>query len=259
MNSSAPDQNFSIFAAFADGLRLAHGHARLLAILSFLPFVVTLLTRVALRLLGTDLALFWLPVIQLPSSFVMGLQIALILRFTVLQEAPILDNGMARMQRNRSVMSSALVYTAITYFISGLYVGFVKLRDIAEANPEKVAPWMPLLLAVLVLFMWGSRWLWLHVPTALGWPSDTFYARLGRWGASLRIFCLFGLCSVSMNLIVTFLRVVIAAVAGEGAGGFAAAFDDGVIALASVILSVVFTTCTAAAIRSMSRGRDVWA
>ena len=253
----APPPSFTIFESFFNGVRLCLAHARLFGVLSFLPFVVTLLTLVALRVAGPSLGMFWLPVIQLPSSFVIGIEGALILRFVLMQEYPILEDSLSKVQRNRAVLQAATVYAAITYFVTGFYAVLLQIRDFADKNPAAAEPWMPMLLALMVLILWSARWFWLHVPLALNWPVDAFFARIGRWSGSLRIFLLFALCSILFNVLAGFLRMVILAVSGKHPGGFAAAFDDGVVAFATVALAVLFTACTAAAVRMMMRTRGV--
>jgi hypothetical protein len=244
---------FPVFESFVGGLRLVHAHRRLFFVLSFLPFIVTLVTMVTLRLVGDSLDMFWLPVIQLPSSFVIGLQCALILRFVLLAEYPLQADSPEKAERNRAAIQSAVVYGAITYFITGAYAGLLRMRAFMTVNPEAAAPYVPLIVAALVLLLWASRWFWLHVPIALGWSVSGFYERLGRWQGSLRIFGLFAVCSLTINVIAGFFRVLVAVISGGKPGGFVSAFDDAIVSGATVMLAVLFTAATSAAIKIMMR------
>lgn len=254
-NLDAPPP-FPVIESFVNGGRLLASHARLFLVLSFFPFLVTLATLVALRFLSKDLTMFWLPVIQFPSSFVIGLQCALILRFVILHESPIIEDGPARAHRNRAVMQAAFVYAAITYFVTGAYAGLLKLRMFLVVNPTEAAAYVPLAIAAVVFLIWGARWFWLHVPLALGWQVSGFYERIGKWQGSVRVFCLFALCSIVMNFAAGFARILIGSFSNSE-GGFSAAFDDAAVAAATVMLAVMFTTATAAAIKSMLGKRDV--
>lgn len=248
-----PDTSFPLLESFANGLRLCAAHTRFFMMLSFLPFAVTLLTMVGLRLWGQDAGMFILPLVQLPSSFVIGLQTALILRFVLLHEYPILESHAEKVLRNRAVIQAALAHATVTYIVSGIYVGLSEFKKFADASPEAAAPWTPLLLAGCVLMFWGTRWFWLHVPVAMNWPVREFYDRVGRWTGSARIFVLFALCSLTLNIVASCARLAIVSVAGQNKTGYGAAFDDGVVAFASVMLGVLFAASTAAAVKSMIR------
>lgn len=235
-----------------NGLRLMVAHARLMMVLSFFPFTIMLATLVVLRLLRENLTVFWFPVLQLPASFVIGLQCALILRFFLLGEYPLLPEGEEKSLRNRAVMHAALAYASIKYFMMGLYGGLEKMRLFLTASPEAAAPYMPLVLAIMILFLWAARWFWLHLPIALDWPVSAFYARVGRWAGSLRIFGLFAVCALMMNFVAGFIRLVIAGFSTQPLSGFAAAFDDAAVAAVTLLLAILFTASSAAAVRRMA-------
>jgi hypothetical protein len=242
-----------VLEPFVQGFRLTFAHARLFCVLSFFPFLVTLGTLVALRVMDGNLADFWLPVLQLPSSFVTGLQGALILRFVVLHEYPLVPEGEAKNARNRAVTRAAIVYAAVSYFVTGAYTGLLKMRAFLVADPESAAPYAPLGLALMILVLWAVRWFWLHIPVALEWPARGFYARVGGWSGSLRIFALFALCSLVINFLAGFLRMgIMALAAAQPLSGFAAAFDDAVVAAATLLLAVLFTAASAAAVKMMA-------
>ena len=243
---------FLVFESFMFGSRFLWRHAKFFTILSFLPFAVTLATLVAVRLAGANLTIFWLPIVQMPSNFVLGLQCALILRFIVLHEYPLIEDGPERAARNRAVSQAAMVYAAITYFITGAYAVLVKQRAFLMAEPEAAAPYAPLALAVMVLMIWATRWFWLHVPVALEWPVKGFYDRIGRWPGSLRILGLFIICSLVMNLFAGFTRAMLAAIGGKNPSGLITAIDDVLVAVATILLSLLFTCCTAAAVKMMA-------
>lgn len=234
------------------GSRFLWAHARFFAVLSFVPFIATLTTLVALRLADGAISLFWLPIVQFPSSFVIGLEIALILRFLVLHEYPIIEEDADRRARNRSISQSAMIYAIVTYLVTGAYAGLVKLRTFLIASPETAGPYAPLALVILVLMAWAMRWFWLHVPVALDWPVKSFYERIGRWGGSLRVLALFILCSLVMNVFAGFTRSLIASIGGETPSGFITALDDGVVAIATLLLALLFTCTTAAAVKIMA-------
>jgi hypothetical protein len=252
LNTPPPPPPFPILESIILGLKLLFTHARLFLILSFFPFIVMLLTLVAIRLLGDKLTLFFLPVVQLPSSFIIGLQCALILRFIVLQEYPLVPEGENKAARNRAITHAAVIYTAVTYFLMGLYAGLLQIRAFLQVNQDAAGSYMPIVMAIMVLLIWGARWFWLHVPVALEWPVSAFYTRIGKWVGSLRVFALFALCSLLMNFVTGLLRLMVMAAAGPAPGGFAKAFDDGIVAAATLMLAMLFTTSSAAAVKIMA-------
>ncbi|MCB1538195.1 MAG: hypothetical protein H6865_04720 [Rhodospirillales bacterium] len=250
-----PPPPFPIMESFLGGFRLCAAHARLILLMSFLPFVVTLATVVALRLAGDSVPLFWLPLAQLPAGFVTGLESALILRLMVLHEYPLIDDEVSRRARNRAVVQSGFIYAAVGYFTTGLYVAMATARQWFVSDPPASSPYAPLALALLILALFAVRWFWLHVPRALDWQTQGFYARLGGWGGSLRVFALFALCSLCLSVVITFVQVVIHALAAAPMAGFAAAFDDAAVAAGTLALAILFTACTAAAVRFMMKAR----
>lgn len=241
-----------ILQCFGHGLRLCFNHVRLLALLSSFPFFVTLVTMVAMRFAGDDVSLFWVPIIQMPSSFVVGLECALILRFVVLHEYPVLTEDTERRSRNRAVAQGAFVYMAVNYLLTGAYAGLLKLRAGVLVNPETAAPYLPLMIAILVLLMWAMRWFWLHVPVALEWSVSGFYQRVGKWTGSFRVFGLFMLCALMVNFVAGIATWLLSLVAGSEPGGFAAAFQDAIISASVLLLAVLFTLSTAAAVKIMA-------
>lgn len=243
---------FPVLESFAHGCRFAVRHIRLFAVLSFFPLAVTLATIVALRLSEAKLGLFWLPIVQLPSSFVIGLQCALILRFLVLHEYPIIEDGPARALRNRAVSQAAFVYMAVTYFVTGAYAGLIRLRSFFVNSPEEAAPYAPLAIAMMALLLWAMRWFWLHVPVALDWPVGAFYQRVGRWAGTLRIAGLFVLSSLFINLFGGFLRALVLTLGGQNPSGIFQALDDMAVALSTLVLAVLFTCVSAAAVKLMA-------
>ena len=247
--------NFPVFESFAHGLRMTMRHARLFTILSAVPFLSAFMTMMALRFMG-GANVFWLPIVQIPSSFVMGLQCALILRFLVLQEFPLVADEAQRRARNRQVIEAGAVYAIVTYLLSGIMAGLIWLRPLIVANPEAAAPYMPLAMTGLVLIFWGARWFWLHVPISLGWDVKGLYARLKGWPGSMRVLGLFVMCSLTVNFIVRLLRTIIAVLGGatgpqDTLGGIAAALDDAAVSAGSVLLGVLFSAATAYAVKSM--------
>lgn len=243
---------FLLFDAFVGGFRLFAQNFRLILKLSLIPFIVTLLTLVALRVFNDSLSMFWLPVLQMPSSFVTGLQCGLIFRYLLLGEHPLLPEGDAKAIRNRAITESAFAYMAVTYFVTGIYAVVVKLQDFMKTDPEAAAPYVPIAAALLVFMLWGSRWLWLHVPMAIDWPIRDFYARIGKWSGSLRIFALFAMCSLTVNFMAGLARALVHLVFDGIDKGVTAAFDDAVVALLTLGLSVLFTTVSIAAIQIMA-------
>ncbi|NBX66317.1 MAG: hypothetical protein EBQ96_04905 [Proteobacteria bacterium] len=249
---NAPQPPFFLFDAFTGGIRIFAQNSRLILRLSFIPFAVTLLTLVVLRTFNDSLTMFWLPVLQMPSSFVTGLQCGLILRYLVLQEFPLVQDEDAKKIRNKAITESAFAYMAVTYFVTGVYAVVVKLQGFMKTDPEAAAPYMPLAAGLLILMLWGSRWLWLHIPLAIDWPIRDFYSRIGKWSGSLRIFALFAMCSLTMNFFAGICRSLVAAFSGTANNGFVAAFDDAIVAAITLMLSVLFTTVSVAAIQMIS-------
>jgi hypothetical protein len=246
-------QPFPVLQSFGMGLRLSVSHFRLFGVLSFFPFLVSLATLIVIRVMDAHLTMFWVPILQLPSSFVIGLLCALILRFIVLHEHPLAPEGEDKSLRNRAVMQSSIVYAAISYFITGLHAGLLHLQGILNnGEPAVAAPYAPLAIALVVFVFWAARWFWLHIPVALDWPVAAFYQRIGGWIGSLKIFGLYALCSLLMNIVATLVRSLIATVSGGKASGIMAAFDDGAVAVATLLLAVVFTSASAAAVKIMA-------
>lgn len=252
---SAQAAPFPIVESFIKGVRALIQHGRLMMVLSVFPFAVTLATMIALRIFGDGITMFWLPVVQIPASFVTGLEVALILRFLLLAEFPIIPDSDARATRNRMVMQSALAYTVVTYCVTGAYAGLFMARNYLTLHPEAAAPYVPLLIGAMVLIVWSLRWFWLHVPLAPGWSVHGFYERLGKWGGSLRVAALFVMCSLTLNIIAAFLHTVINTIARDSASGFVAAFEDAIVAGASLMLAVLFATSTAAAVQAMTKAK----
>jgi|GEM_PF-3257846 len=243
---------FSVPEAFLFGCRFAVRHIRLIAVLSFFPLFLTLGTLVGLRLSNVTLSIFWLPIVQLPASFVIGLQCALLLRFFVLHEYPIIPDGPERAQRNRAVSQAAFIYAAITYFVTGAVAVLFKLWAFISKNPEANSSYMPLAIILIVGILWGMRWFWLHVPVALDWPVRAFFERLGKWGGTLRVFALVALSSMLVNIVGGFLTALIMALGGKEPNGLFQALGDVVLAVSTVAQAVIFTASTAAAVKLMT-------
>jgi len=247
-----PAPFFPIFESFIGGIRLLVENRRLILLLSFFPFVLALCTLVFMRLIGDQLPLFMLPVVQLPSSFVTGLQCALLLRFLVLGEYPVAIAGDARAARNRAILHSAVAYAAISYFVSGIYVLTLKGQAMAKVNPEAVAPYMPLALFMLMAVMWGARWFWLHIPLALDWSVSDMYTRIGKWRGSFGVFSLFASCSLAVNFMLSIFRTTIHLALGNISPGMTAAFDDSILACANILLAVLFTVTSIMALKILT-------
>lgn len=245
---------FSILESFAKGMRLMLGHARLFAMLSIVPFVATFLMLVALRFTG-GITVFWLPLVQAPANFVMGLQCALILRFLLLQEFPLMTDDVQRRARNRDVMQAAIVYTIVNYLFNGLMAGMMYTARRVEAEPDVMAPYGPLMMAGLVLVFFSMRWFWLFVPVALGWDIKGLFTRVAGWGGSLRIGGLFILCSLFINMITLLLRYMGFSLgniaSAEDMKGIWAVLDDGIVAASTVAMGILFTCSSAHAIKSL--------
>lgn len=243
---------FPLLESFVTGFRLFSVNIRLIRRLSFLPFAVILMTFVVLRAFSEKIPFFLLPVVQIPSSFVVGLQCALLLRAMLLQEHPLLPEGPDKTLRNRSVFEAAGVYAVVMYFVTGIYAMLTRFQAMTEANPEAAAPYMPLAFAALVLVLWGARWLWLHIPLAVDWPVRAFYDRIGGWRGSFAVFALFGMTSICVNFIAGLSRAIVNVVFGGINVGIATAFGDAVLAAGTLVLSLLFTTVSAAAILIMT-------
>lgn len=244
---------YPVLLSFIEGARLMRAHGRIVLGLSFVPFALTLVTLVGLRLLGDNASVFWLPVLQWPSSFVVGLECALLLRFFLLGEFPVTARGVSEQRRNRSLFTAGFAYAAVTYFMTGAYAVMLHLNTLMQNDPERAAPYMPLALAIVIGMAWGARFLWLMMPLALDWPVRGFFARIGGWAGSLRIFALFGLCSLTLNIVTAFFRIFVHGVVGAAHSGLAAALDDAVVAAATLILAILFTCASAAAIKTISQ------
>ena len=242
---------FPLVASFLGGLSLMVVHARFLVMLSFFPFGVTLLTMILLRVFRSYLSIFLIPVLQMPSSVVIGLQCALVLRFLLLQEMPVITEGQPRADRNRVIFHAAVIYATINYLVSGAYAGLLKLQAFYEQDMEAAAPYMPLGLLAMVGIVWATRWFWLHIPVALEWPMQDFYARVGRWSGSLRIFVLFGICSLTVNFVASGFNLMVVSLFGES-GGFSAAFQDSIVSLATIVLALLFTLSSSVALQYLS-------
>ena len=240
---------FPVLEAFADGVRLLARDVRFFFLLSLFPFVATLVTLAVVRLAGDGLPMFVLPVLQLPSSFVVGLECALILRLVVLGEAPIISDAQARVARNRSAMQAALVYSCVTFFVGGAYGVMVRIKSVTDAMPDAAVPFMPVAVVLLLAMLWGARWFWLHIPVALDWQVRDMYARLGGWRGSLGVFALFALCSLTVNILASSLRFLLSPFFGSMDAGFGAAFGDAILAAAGVALPVMFTAASIAALK----------
>lgn len=236
---------------FAEGLRTTATHWRLFVRLSVFPFFITFASVIGLRLFEASLTPFLTPIVMVPANAVTGLECALILRFLLLSEFPIIPDAEHRRARNAAIMRSGAVYTVVTYFVAGVYAGLIAFREFMTKNPEAAAPYLPLLFAILILIFWGARWFWLHVPPALDMPARALYARIGAWRGSLAVFALYALCSVLLNFITGVARLVVHAVFGLFGKGFVAALDDGVISAMTIVLAVLFTAVTAAAVKSI--------
>lgn len=253
MQSAPHSPNLPLFEAFIGGFQIFRDNARIILKLSFVPFAATLATLVVLRAFNDSMTMFMLPLLQLPSSFVTGLQCGLLLRYIMLGEHPLAPEGEARRLRNKAITESAFVFTAVTYFVTGLYAGLLKFQGIIEKTPEVAAPYMPVAAGLLVAMVWGARYLWLHMPVALDWPVRDFYERVGRWSGSLRVFALFAMCSLTVNFVAGFLRALVHLVFGGAGDGFASAFDDAVVAALTLLLSLLFMCVSVAAVRDIMK------
>lgn len=242
-----------LFEAFIGGIRIFRDNSRLILKLSFVPFVFTLLTLIALRVFNDSMTLFLLPLVQVPSSFVTGLQCGLLLRYLMLGEHPLAPEGEARRIRNKAITESALVFTAVTYFVTGVYAGLIRLQKLLETTPEAAAPYMPLAAALLVAMVWGARYLWLHIPVALDWPIRDFYSRIGKWMGSLRVFALFAMCSLTMNFLAGFSRALVQLVFSGLGEAFTSMFDDIVVAALTLLLSLLFMCASVSAIQAITQ------
>lgn len=256
---------FSVFEALINGLRGVWLHRRMFMILSIMPVLLTFVTLLVARGVGLE-GVFFAPVIQFPASVMLGIQCAVILRFLVLGEFPVIMDGAARRTRNEMIMHAGLVYAAVQFFIAGIFAGLLTLNPYMQANPDVMAPYMPFMVLVLVLMIWAMRWLWLYVPVALGWQSQGFFNKIGRWGGSLRVFGVYVLCSAVVNMVVSVLILIIRGAGAGGAsgqegvakiGGVMGVFLDALVAVGTVAAGVVFAAATAAAVKAMLQSARV--
>jgi hypothetical protein len=243
----------SIFQVFLEGLRLMIRHRAMLLKLSTVPFIITLITLFAVRLLDNTSSIFWLPVIQLPSSFVIGFECAILIRFFLLGEYPVIKDDAIKALRNTLILQGSVAYASVTYFMTGAYAIVFKMNTIIQQAPELAPAYMPIALFILIGVFFGARYLWLNIPLSLNLNVSTFYKRIGGWGGSLRIFALFGLCSVMLNFIISLFRAVVHIVFGGVNQGFLAAFDDVCLAVATIILAVSFICVSVVASQGMMK------
>ncbi|HEY8963585.1 MAG TPA: hypothetical protein VIN59_03880 [Alphaproteobacteria bacterium] len=232
-------------------MKLMVDHARLFSMLAVVPLALHFIMMVAIRFTG-GATLFWLPLFQTPANFVLGLQCALIIRFLMLQEFPLIADDEQRRARNIDALQAATVYTIVMYLFNGLMALMMYAARRMEVDPVAMAPYTPFMMMGLVVVAWSMRWFWLHVPVALGWDVKGLYERLKGWQGSLRIGALFIICSLIVNVITALVRYMLLLMGQAGPlKGVRAVLDDFVVSISAVALAVLFACATAHALKAM--------
>jgi hypothetical protein len=76
-----------------------------------------------------------------------------------------------------------------------------------------------------------------------------FYKNVGGWAGSLRIFALFGLCSIVLNFITAISRGLVYATLHNLNAGLTLALGDVILAIITIVLAAFFTCVTVIALQ----------
>lgn len=186
---------FDVIDSAGHGYRKVWAERSYLAKIALIPLLIKITCHITLVVLGWQDHYFRQALVMLPAYFADGWMIAHFVRLIFLgQRWPFRPTGekdrdLAVLEdRAHGVISGMLTFAVINFFITGFmaflfYVGHTSPSD-PSATPEN--PGLYLFVLVLMgLSIWGFRFLWLYIPTALNVPLKPFIKDLGGFTTSL--------------------------------------------------------------------------
>ncbi len=263
MNQKAPApvnrKPFPIMLSFMLGLQTIWGNRAVLARLLAFPFIVTFITLSVARALSGFITPFWVAILQLPASFVIGMALVIILRWVMLNEHPAVPllKGSERLHPMRG---AAAVFMTVVYLQTGLQAVYmpgspaVTAMNDMQNDMSSLAMWVGV--SFVILMLWISRYLWLFIPVALDWKVGPFFDRLGGFFGSAHVFALMALSGFSMLVVMMVCSSLIGAVF-SGGGMVKGSLTDLMNAAFTVMGYVLFTSSSIHAIRFMTVDKKV--
>lgn len=263
MHAEPASIRFPLLACFKAGLGLFVANMRPLALMCLVPFLVYAGTLIVQRLLPYSVSPLIAAVSLLPANFLLGVVMALALRWFVLGEHPATENDPENI-RNLNVRDAGVAAAAVTFFSMGVSTAVLYRLEPALHNAQAGVPANAedslFSFIVLGLMLWAGRFLWLSAPLALGFDVRGFFKALGGFAGSVRILALFMFCNMLASLPFDVLRNLVLAAAGGVSAAKAPApiqiIDSFVLAGSNIAQGLLFACATAAALR-FSLKKDV--
>lgn len=221
---------FDFIDAAAAGYRFVIIEHQTLYHLALIPFLVKLVSFVLVVMLGLETAYLTQGLILLPSYFVEGWLIAQVLRLAVLGERwPGSLSGDqekdAELYQERQIClkSSMIVYVLIKLIasvISGLSLeseAYIEQVKATSGEPNAIS--YITAIAVVMLFIWAFRLLWLYIPMALGQRIGDFLRSIKPYSSSVYMMGTWVLCAIPVAFLLLTLSQGLGAMFGleEGA------------------------------------------
>ncbi len=191
--------SFDVIEAAGFGYRLAWTERRYLMRLAAFPFLIKFVCHITVIALGWQTDFIRQALISLPAYFAEGWLYAHLVRLVFLEQRwPFKFSGnqekdMASLQdRAQGVLGGMLFYVLIRFLLAGLIAivyaqGYGPTEDMGHTPPSAHMSPTDLIVTTTILLsiIWAFRFLWLHIPAAVGYPIRKFIIKLGSYKASL--------------------------------------------------------------------------
>lgn len=204
MNKAA---SFNFIDAAVAGYKALVQHHEVLGQMMLVPLFVKITSFILIFYFGLEENTLRLGLFLLPSYFVEGWLVAQSIRYVFLQEESQGQTLVTLYLRSRVILASTLIYVLIKLLLSG-FSGFVVDSGLIENPPQtgQTSSFMVLVsLAFLVAAVWGFRFLWVHVPVALGLHLKEFLNRTRHFQLSFSLLGTWILCFAPIVILTAML------------------------------------------------------
>ena len=175
--------SFDIVEAAGRGYRFAWAERAYLFRCAFIPIIIKMVCHTLVVTLGWDDDFIRQALVMLPSYFADGWMLAWVVRLIFFDDRLPLKKGD---EENRALVLGIGRGTVSFVVIKFLLAGFVAvIHRFVEENKAMMEGdnvnmgWYIASLAIMMVMVWGFRYLWLYIPAALNYPLRPFVLALG--------------------------------------------------------------------------------
>lgn len=239
---------FDFIGAASAGYKFAWDKRSMVARYALPLFLVKFASFVIITSFDLDLTLLRQGLVLLPSYFIEGWVLAVLIRFYMKAE-PEEDNAA------RSILACVLLYVLVKLFLAvtgGLaFASQPVVTEGADMPPPTLGSFVAAMIALGVT-IWAFRLLWFYIPAAIGYPLQRFAERISSYITSIYMIGTWLICVLPpLMVLILFTQILLMEAPKDSSGTLLHFILVAAQAVVEIVTAVISTIAMTEAIRSI--------